>query len=86
MSDAIEVDVARVADRDRVAATLRERGFDVRTVDENGRIGIEVPCAENTGRRCDEIVGELEAWIAESGIPLVPEQLEDRVFLRPPGS
>jgi hypothetical protein len=86
MSDAIEVDVARVSDRDRVASMLRDRGLEVRTVDEDGRVGIEVPCGEDAGRRCEEVVGELEAWIAESGIPLVPEQLDDRVFLRPPGS
>jgi hypothetical protein len=86
MSDTIEVDAARVDDRNQVAAMLRERGFDVQTVDEGGRVGIDIPCGGDAGRRCEEIVSELEAWIAESGIPLVPEQLDDRVFLRPPGS
>jgi hypothetical protein len=86
MSDTIDVDVARADYRDRVADMLRERGLQVRTIDEDGRSGIEVPCGKDAGRRCDEIVGELETWIAESGIPLVPEQLDDRIFLRPPAS
>jgi hypothetical protein len=86
MPDAIEVEVARAIDRDELLEALRQRGFKAQPADHDGAPGLEVPCGQDAGRTCDELVGELEAWIGESGLPLVPERLDDRVVLRPPGS
>jgi hypothetical protein len=78
------VELPRAEERDSLVSALRERGLDVREADD--RV-LEIPCgSERQQQLCDEIVGELEAWIAETGVPFVPVQLEDRVVLRPPGS
>ena len=84
MPESITVEVPRPEERDALLTALRERGFDVRETEAQV---LEIPCGPDGQRRlCDEIVGELETWIAEAGIPFVPERLEDRVVLRPPGS
>jgi hypothetical protein len=83
VTDAITVDVARSPDRESLVAALREHGVDVRETDD---AGLEIPCGDDAARMCDEIVHELETWIAETGLPLVPVAAEDRVVLRPPGS
>jgi hypothetical protein len=33
---------------------------------------------------CDGLVSELETWLADSAIPLVPERANGHVYLRPP--
>ena len=87
MADSIEVDVARDADKERVLAALCGRGFDASEVDEEGRIGFEIPCGDADGDRvCAEVAHELESLVTELELPLVPVQLEDRVFLRPPAA
>ena len=83
MTERITVEVARSADRESLLAALRERGLEARVTDD---AAIEIPCGQGAKRPCGEIVGELEAWIVETGLPLVPEPLEDRIVLRPPGS
>jgi ribosomal protein L13E len=40
MSDPVQVEAARIPDRDRLLGELREAGLDARPVDE---LGIEVP-------------------------------------------
>jgi hypothetical protein len=86
MADSIEVELVRVVDRDQVLETLRAYGFDARRTDHDGAPALEVRCGPDWDRACDEIVAELESWIAERGIPLVPERIDDRVLLRPPAS
>jgi hypothetical protein len=84
MPDGITVELARVADRESVMTALRDRGLEVREGD--GTV-IEIPCGPGEQQRlCDEVIGEVEAWIAEAEVPLVPEVHEDRVVLRPPAS
>ena len=76
----MEVQVAREVDLAHVVEALRERGHDP---DVHG-LGIRVRC-EDEAELCDELVSDLEAWLAESGIPLVPERANGHVHLRPPG-
>jgi hypothetical protein len=86
MPASIEVELARVVDRDELLERLRAHGFDAREPGDDDALSLEVPCGASADRACDEIVSALETWVAETRIPLVPERLADRVLLRPPGS
>ena len=85
-AEIVHVEVARTAERDELLRALTERGLDAQPVDDDAMPAIEVPCGDDAERSCDEVLGEVEAWIAESGVPLVPEIAERAVFLRPPAS
>jgi hypothetical protein len=76
----VEVQVAREVDLAHVVETVRERGHDPEVHD----LGIRVRCEDESELR-DGLVSDLEAWLAASGVPLVPERANGHVYLRPPG-
>ena len=73
---AMHVEAPRTPDRDALVALLRDDGFDARPVEE---LGIEI-----TGD--GDVLGDLETWIATSGVPLVPQTFDGTIFLHPPAS
>ena len=73
MDDAVQVEAARIPDRDRLLKELRDSGLDARPVDE---VGIEVP-VEGDG---DEVADERFAH----GAPFVPIKHEGTIYIRPP--
>ena len=83
MTEAITVEVLRDGDREPLKQALRDWGVEAHVTEEGV---LEIPCDGDFDRLCDEIRREVEAWIAETGLPLVPEQVEDGLVLRPPGS
>jgi len=85
-AETVHVEVARTAERDELLHALTERGLAARPVDDGPIPAIEVPCGDDAGRPCEDVFGEVETWIAESGVPLVPEIAERAVFVRPPAS
>jgi len=72
----MHVEAPRIPDRDALVALLRDDGFDARPVDD---LGIEV-----TGD--GDVLGDLEAWIAQAAIPLVPQAVDGTIYVRPPAS
>ena len=72
----MHVEAPRTPDRDQLVAALKQDGFDAQPVND---LGIEV-------KGDGDVLADLETWIAESGIPLVPQPVEDMIFLRPPAS
>ena len=84
MPEIVQVEVARTAERDELLEVLRGRGLDARPVDGDESPGIEIPCGGDAARLCDELLSDLEAWIAEAGLPLVPVRNDGAVLLRPP--
>lgn len=86
MADIVQVEVARTVERDELLELLRARGLDAKPVDGDELPGIQIPCGGESARLCDEILDDLETWVAEAGIPLVPVRRDDVVLLRPPGS
>jgi hypothetical protein len=72
----VHVEVPRTPDRDELVVALQKDGFDAHPVDD---LGIEV-------RGDGDLLADLETWIAESGVPVVPQPTEDTIFLRPPAS
>ena len=77
----VQVEAARIPDRDRLLKLLQDEGLDARAVDE---IGIEVPCAENHSDACDEILSSVEAMIMDLGAPFVPIKHDGVIYIRPP--
>ena len=80
---AIQVEAARIPDRDRLLIELREHGLDARAVDE---VEIEVPCGDDAESACTELLGHVEGMIMAIGAPFVPLEHEGRIYIRPPVS
>jgi hypothetical protein len=81
MSETLQVEAARIPDRDRLLEELREAGIEARPVDE---VCIEVPCGDDTDSACDELYAHAEATIMRIGAPFVPIRHEDTIYIRPP--
>jgi hypothetical protein len=80
MSEAIQVEAARIPDRDRLLRELREAGLDARPVEE---VCIEVACGD-TEQASDELLGHAENVILRIGAPFVPMKHEGTIYIRPP--
>ncbi|HEY7017912.1 MAG TPA: hypothetical protein VH297_05535 [Gaiellaceae bacterium] len=80
MSDTVQVEAARIPDRDRLLEELREAGLDARPVDE---VGIEVPAGEGD-EIADELFAHAESVIMRIGAPFVPIEHEGTIYIRPP--
>ena len=83
MSDIVHVEAARIPDRDRLLAELREAGLEARPVDE---VCIEVPCGDDTDVACDELMSHAESVITSIGAPFVPIKHDGVIYIRPPVS
>jgi hypothetical protein len=84
MSDAtLQVEAARIPDRDRLLQLLQAAGVDARPVNE---VGIEVPCADTSDPATDDLLGEIESVIFNLGAPFVPIKHEGVIYIRPPVS
>jgi hypothetical protein len=77
MSSEIQVEAARIPDRDRLLEVLREHGLDARAQNE---VGIEVPCDDGG----EELYGYVENVIMDLGAPFVPIKHEGVIYIRPP--
>jgi hypothetical protein len=83
MSEAVQVEAARIPDRDRLLRELREAGLDARPVEE---VCIEVPCGDDTDQACDDLLVHAENVIMSIGAPFVPMKHEGTIYIRPPSS
>ena len=83
MSEAVQVEAARIPDRDRLLRELRDAGLDARPVDE---IGIEVPCGNDQDGACDDLLAHAENLIVSIGAPFVPVKHAGTIYIRPPTS
>ncbi len=81
MAGTVQVEAARIPDRDRLLATLQEHGLDARPVDE---VGISVPCGDDAGKACDDLLVHAEALVLSLGTPFVPIKHEGTIYIRPP--
>ena len=81
MSESVEVEAARIPDRDRLLQELREAGLDARPVDE---VGIEVPDEGQPDQMVEELFAHAESVIMSIGAPFVPITHEGTIYIRPP--
>ncbi|HYA08151.1 MAG TPA: hypothetical protein VEG24_01090 [Gaiellaceae bacterium] len=81
MSDAVQVEAARIPDRDRLLAELKENGLDARAVNE---VGIEVAVDGDAEEVADETFAHAERVIMSIGSHFVPIKHEGTIYIRPP--
>jgi len=81
MSQALEVEAARIPDRDRLLELLLEQGVDARPVNE---VAIEIPCDSDHGIACAELLTQVEAVVMHVGAPFVPIKHDGVIYVRPP--
>ena len=79
--NAVQVEAARIPDRDRLLEELQRNGLQARAVDE---IGIEVPVEGESDQLADELFGHAEQVIMSIGAPFVPIKHEGTIYIRPP--
>jgi hypothetical protein len=80
MTENIQVEAARIPDRDRLLQELRNAGLDARPVDE---VSIEVRCGD-AEEAADELIALAEEAIISIGAPFVPVKHEGTIYIRPP--
>ena len=81
MDDHLEVEAARIPDRDRLLAELREAGLDAQPVDE---VGIEVRVGDNAEQVGEEVFAHVEEVTMRIGANFVPIKHEGVIYVRPP--
>ena len=81
MSSTIQVEAARIPDRDRLLRELAEHGIEARAVEE---LTIVVECPDDDVEKCDEVFATVESTIMSIGAPFVPTKHEDVIYIRPP--
>jgi hypothetical protein len=83
MAQAVQVEAARIPDRDRLLELLEAEGLSAQAVNE---VGIEVPCGYDDGGACDDVLASVEAVIMDLGAPFVPIKHDGVIYIRPPVS
>jgi hypothetical protein len=73
----IQVEAARIPDRDKLLGLLRDQGLDAEPENE---VGIVVPNQDGDG----EVYSTVEELIMQIGAPFVPIKHEDVIYIRPP--
>jgi hypothetical protein len=81
VSDNLQVEAARIPDRDRLLAELREAGLDAHPVDE---VGIEVRIGDDAEEVGDEVFAHVESVTMRIGANFVPIKHEGTIYVRPP--
>ena len=74
--DEVQVEAARIPDRDQLLRELREAGLEAKPVDE---VGIEVTTGDD-----GEVFAHVERMIMSVGAPFVPIKHEGVIYIRPP--
>jgi hypothetical protein len=82
MADNVQVEAARIPDRDKLLEILLGHGLDARPVDE---VEIEVRYDES-GDAGDAVLAEVEHVVMSLGAPFVPLKHEGVIYIRPPVS
>ena len=77
MSDTIQVEAARIPDRDHLLDALLEAGLEAHAENE---IGIVVQAPEGG----DEVFHQVEGVVLSVGAPFVPIKHEGVIYVRPP--
>jgi hypothetical protein len=76
VSESVDIEAARIPDRDRLLKELQQAGLDARGI---GEVEIEVQ-AGGAG----EVYERVEGMIMSLGAPFVPIKHEGVIYVRPP--
>ena len=77
MTTHVQVKAARIPDRDRLLAALRDEGLDAEARDE---LEIVVPIGEGGAA----VFHQVETLVISVGAPFVPIEHEGVIYIRPP--
>ena len=80
MERTIQVEAARIPDRDRLLKSLTDEGHDARPVDE---VGIAVHYTTGKTALGNEVFRHVEEVVMDLGAPFVPTKHEGVIYLRP---
>jgi hypothetical protein len=83
MTETVQVEAARIPDRDRLLEALRASGLDAQPVDE---VEIKVRVESEAEEAADEVLAHAESVIMSIGAPFVPIKHEGTIYIRPPTS
>ena len=78
----VQVEAARIPDRDRLLQLLHDEGINARPI---GEVEFEVPCG-NADQTCDDLFAHAEDLILSIGAPFVPMKHDGTIYIRPPTS
>jgi hypothetical protein len=81
MDDKVDVEAARIPDRDRLLNELREAGLDAQP---SGEVGIEVPIEGDADTVAHDLIAHAETVIMRIGSTFVPIKHEGTIYIRPP--
>jgi hypothetical protein len=81
MTETVQVEAARIPDRDRLLEELHASGLDARPV---GEVEIEVKLESEAEEAADEVLAHAENVIMSLGAPFVPITHEGTIYIRPP--
>jgi hypothetical protein len=77
----VQVEAARIPDRDRLLKDLKAHGLDAHP---DGEMGIKVLCPTEDDAAAAEVYHEVEKFVMDLGAPFVPIKHEGVVYVRPP--
>jgi hypothetical protein len=83
MTETVQVEAARIPDRDQLLEELRAGGLDAQPVDE---VEIKVKLESEAEEAADEVLAHAESVIMSIGAPFVPVKHEGTIYIRPPTS
>ena len=81
MSSMVDVEAARIPDRDRLLELLRQSGIEAEPADE---LGIQVPCGDDHYDACDELLAHVEGVVMDLGAQMIPIKHDGVIYIRPP--
>lgn len=81
MSESVQVEAARIPDRDRLLAILVDHGLPAEPV---GEVEIAIPCDDEAEAACSEMLAQVESVVMDLGAPFVPIKHEGVIYVRPP--
>jgi hypothetical protein len=79
--ESVQVEAARIPDRDRLLDDLKAHGLDARP---DGEMGIKILCDTEDVDAADDVYREVEKFVMDLGAPFVPIKHEGIVYVRPP--
>jgi hypothetical protein len=81
MSENVQVEAARIPDRDRLLELLVRHGL---AAEPEGEVEIRIPCDEADEAACSEILEHVESVVFDLGAPFVPIKHAGVIYVRPP--
>ena len=81
MADSVQVEAARIPDRDKLLEMLKEHGLPAEPV---GEVEIAIPFEDDAEAAGNAMLAEVEGIVMDLGAPFVPMKHEGVIYVRPP--